>query len=150
MVTLRPATMEDEDQLLEWRNEPSTRAASLTTDEIAPAEHRRWLERKLADPNCAILIVEEDGQAVGQVRLDQVEPEVGEVSIGLAPDARGRGIGTKALTLAAGSARSRLGLKTLRALVRSDNLASISAFQGAGFAIRQSHGEILELGRSLG
>jgi RimJ/RimL family protein N-acetyltransferase len=145
VLSLRRALTEDEARLLEWRNEPVTRTASFTTAEIRPDEHHLWFERKLADPGCAMMIVEEDGRPVGQLRLDLIAPEVAEVSIGLAPGERGRGIGRQALRLAAGEALGILGARTLRALVRPDNVSSLNAFEAAGFVIRREDPEIVLL-----
>jgi RimJ/RimL family protein N-acetyltransferase len=147
MVTLRLATTEDEGRLLCWRNEPVTRAASFSTGAITPREHHLWLTNKLADPSCAIMIVEEDGRPVGQVRLQRLAPEVAEVSIGLAPENRGRGIGREALRLSAGAATSILGVTTLRAFVRAENDVSVNAFRAAGFQLRRRHSHSVELER---
>src|SRR5262249_1580558 len=140
----------DEDRLLAWRNELATRAASFSTGAITPREHHVWLTNKLADPSCAIMIVEEDGRPVGQVRLDRVAPDVAEVRSGLAPNDRGRGIGREALRLAAEAATSILGVTTLRALVRSENDASVNAFRAAGFHLHGRDGDSVELERSAG
>jgi RimJ/RimL family protein N-acetyltransferase len=147
VLSLRPATTEDEERLLGWRNEPATRAASFSSAEITPREHHLWLTNKLADPSCAIMIVEEDGRPVGQVRLDRVAADVAEVSIGLAAEEQGRGIGREALRLAAEAATTILGVTTLRALVRTENGASVKAFQAAGFQLRRRHGDSVELDR---
>ena len=60
---LRPARDSDRDLVLPWRNHPSVRAVSLTTHEIAPAEHAAWWARRSAD----VLIYEEDGVPAGVV-----------------------------------------------------------------------------------
>jgi RimJ/RimL family protein N-acetyltransferase len=145
MLTLRRAVPDDEERLLGWRNEPSTRDASFTPDEISTEEHHRWFARKLANPSCALLIIEDAGQAVGQVRLDRVDPDTAEVSIGLAPEARGRGLGRTALQLAASEASKLLGVRTVRAFVRQGNPASLHAFRAAGFSVVGDDGSSIEL-----
>ena len=60
---LRPARDSDRDLVLPWRNHPSVRAVSLTTHEIAPAEHAAWWARRSAD----VLIYSEDGVPAGVV-----------------------------------------------------------------------------------
>lgn len=150
MVTLRPAELSDEARLLEWRNEPTTRAASLTVGEVSPDDHHRWLTMKLNDPACALFIVLADSAPIGQVRLDRLDDELAEVSIGLAPEARGRGVGREALRLVAEDARSRLGVTTLSALVKPDNVASLRSFEAAGFSEFRRDEDVVELRRPTG
>jgi RimJ/RimL family protein N-acetyltransferase len=150
MPTLRPAVPGDEQRLLRWRNDPSTREASFTPGEVSTEEHHRWLARKLSSPSCALLIIEEAGQAVGQVRLDRIDPDTADVSIGLASEARGRGVGRAALELAVAQAPELLGVTTVRAFVKHDNPASLRAFRAAGFGVVGDDGSSLELRRGSG
>lgn len=150
MVTLRPADFSDEERLLEWRNEPTTRAASLTTAEVSAEDHQRWLRGKLDDPDTALFIVLDDGEAIGQVRLDRLDHALAEVSIGLAPEARGRGAGREALRLAAREAGERLGVRELSAQVKPDNEASLRSFAAAGYTEVRRGDDIVELRLELG
>jgi RimJ/RimL family protein N-acetyltransferase len=148
-VTLRPAAADDEARLLEWRNEPATRASSFDESAIAPDRHHRWFVEKLTDPECAIWIAEEDGSPVGQVRLDGLSLNSAEIHITVAPDARGRGIGRAMLVLATAEAAPRLGVMWLRALVKETNAASLAAFRAAGFDEIGVDGGIVELRRDV-
>jgi RimJ/RimL family protein N-acetyltransferase len=149
VVSLRLAGADDEDRLLVWRNDPATKAASLTTRDITRDEHRAWFADKSDDPECVILIVEDGGRPVGQVRLERVAIGVAEVSIGLASGERGRGIGREALRQSAGVGASVLGVESFRAYVRADNEASLRAFRAAGFLVRGQRDDVVELERSL-
>jgi len=144
-MDLRRARPDDEALLLRWRNEPSTRAASMSTGEIAPEHHHAWFSQKLANPDCALFIVEEDGRPVGQVRLDRIGPDLAEVSIGLDVEARGRGLGREALRYAAREAQHLLGVKGLKALVKPDNASSLAAFAAAGFRVVAKNANAVEL-----
>jgi RimJ/RimL family protein N-acetyltransferase len=117
------------------RNDPATRRASFSSAEVSAEEHHAWFSRKLEDPDCALLIVEEDGWAVGQVRLDRSRRHTAEISIGLAPDARGRGVGREALRIAVSQASELLGVSAVRALIKRDNAPSLAAFTAAGFRV---------------
>jgi RimJ/RimL family protein N-acetyltransferase len=144
-VNLRPARPEDEGLLLAWRNEPTTRVASLSADEITPEEHHAWFARKLQDPSCAILIIEEEGRPVGQVRLDRLDPGLAEVNIGLAPESRGRGLGREALRRVVLAAPNLLGVRSVKALVKRGNDASLASFAAAGFRVIGEHDAVVEL-----
>lgn len=123
-MRLRPATMDDAERLFRWRNDPVTRAASVNRDPVAWADHLAWLEASLADPLRDILIAE-DGVPVGTLRLDRDIRT--EVSITLAPAARGHGQAAPLLRLATG------GKGPYAARIRHDNPASRKAFEAAGF-----------------
>lgn len=130
MIRLRPATLDDADRLLEWRNDPETVEASLTGRKVEPDEHRAWLELVLAEPGERLYVIEEDGRAVGQVRLQRhPEGEEEEVHIGLAGEARGQGLGRAALELAWREA----GTRSLVARVLAGNERSLRAFAAADF-----------------
>jgi RimJ/RimL family protein N-acetyltransferase len=149
-MDFRRALLEDEALLLRWRNEPSTRAASLSPGEIAPGQHHAWFTRKLADPDCVLFILEEEGRPVGQLRLDRVCPELAEVSVGVDLGARGRGLGREALRSAACEAERLLGVKCLKARVKRDNASSLAALAAAGFCVVAEDAEAVELRHVLG
>lgn len=130
---LRSARLSDAERLLEWANDPATRAASFDREPIEWAAHVGWLGAVLADPDRRLWIAEEAGIAVGQIRVDRTPEGVGVVSIGLGPAARGRGVGRAVLGLGLAAAVRELGIRRARAVVRSGNLASRRLFEGAGF-----------------
>jgi RimJ/RimL family protein N-acetyltransferase len=72
---------------------------------------------------------------VGQVRIDARDDEFGEVDIVVAGDWRGQGLGRAALQLALTFAGSEMGLRGLRARIKSNNDASLAAFAAAGFHV---------------
>jgi RimJ/RimL family protein N-acetyltransferase len=129
-MRLRRATDADADLLLGWANDPATRAASFHPDPIDRVGHIRWLAARLASPTTAFWIGEDGGgRPIGQVR---VEGE--EISISVAPGARGQGFGRTLLAAAVDEAGRILPVERLLARVRVDNPASLALFVGAGFA----------------
>lgn len=123
-MRLRPATMEDADRLFRWRNDPMTRASSVNRDPVAWDDHVAWLTASLANPLREILIAEEDAP-IGTLRLDKDIRT--EVSITLAPAARGHGQAAPLIALATGTGGPYV------ARIRPDNPASRKAFETAGF-----------------
>jgi CMP-N-acetylneuraminic acid synthetase/RimJ/RimL family protein N-acetyltransferase len=132
-VTLRPACREDAVALWRWRNDPGTRRASFEQDKIPLARHRRWFAEALGRSDRRIYVVRADGVDAGMVRID-VRGREGTVSVNLATDRRGQGLGSAALRAMAAEAFGRLGLRRLLARVKTDNPASRRAFERAGFA----------------
>lgn len=133
VLRLRPARDTDRDLLLRWRNDPDVRASSFQSMVIPPEEHAEWFTRKLCDPNCLILIAEDDtGEPVGQVRFD-VEGEEAEVSVTVAGAKRGQGLGGPLIRSALAHASRARGLRRARALIKLESVRSWRSFEAAGF-----------------
>jgi RimJ/RimL family protein N-acetyltransferase len=129
----RPARADDAELLLAWRNSPEVRAASHNQDVVARGEHEAWLAAVLADGYRSLFIVEEAAEPVGTVRFDR-GAEAATISVTIAPERRGRGVGSAAvreaseLLLAMHSS-----LREVVAEVTPGNERSLSAFERAGF-----------------
>ena len=97
-LTLRQAVESDSESLLEWRNDATTKAFSLSGDEVTREQHEAWLNKTLQDKNCLLIIGEVLGDQVGMVRINILNDSgLGEVSINLNPDFRGRGLSRQLL-----------------------------------------------------
>lgn len=137
-VRIRAAVLADAGILLEWRNDPLTRRMSLQTESVSSAQHVPWLEASLLSPLREIVLGEDavTGKLVGTCRfdIDASAPGTAEVSITVAPDARGRGY-AGALLRAAIDEFSGVhpDIETLTAVIRPENTASIQLFEAAGF-----------------
>jgi RimJ/RimL family protein N-acetyltransferase len=131
---LRPATLEDAKLLFEWRNDPSTRAASHDTAEIGWETHIAWLEKILADPNRRLLLAQRGDAPVGTVRADFANG-VYELSWTVAPEYRGCGVGAAIVRKVAEEIP-----EALRAEVKVGNTASARIAEKAGMRFM---GEIL-------
>jgi predicted dehydrogenase/RimJ/RimL family protein N-acetyltransferase len=134
-VRLRDAGLEDAELLLAWRNDPDTRRWSRSSHEIAPEEHESWLGRVLADGSTRLWLAEAEGRPAGQVRIGPATDAGAEVHIGLAPHARGRGLGAAVLVQGAARALAEPGIGLLCAYVKPAHRASLGAFARAGFAV---------------
>ena len=144
-VRLRAASAADCERVGSWRNDPETRAASFESAEIPWDTHVRWFGDALSREDRRILVVEADGEPAGTVRLDIAGADA-TVSIHLAREWRGRGVGTRALTALADLAFGELAIGRLLASVKANNHASLAAFAKAGF-VRVASGAVVELER---
>lgn len=131
-VRLRPATEDNSGVLLEWRNDLEAIRFSVGGRGVTPSEHREWLSDRLADPGTHLWIAEQAGTAVGQVRVD-VDEGIGTVSVAVSASQRGRGLGSAVLQAMVVAMETEAGVRRLRALAHADNIASIRAFERAGF-----------------
>lgn len=135
MVTLRPADESDSRSLWEWRNHADSRAASLDTALVPWADHERWYASSLSNPDRVILIaVDEQSARLGMVRFDLEHDGPSTVSINIAPEWRGRGLGYPILHLAVQQVREKQADAAFIAQIRSSNEPSIRIFEREGFA----------------
>jgi RimJ/RimL family protein N-acetyltransferase len=137
-VKLRAAARADSASLFAWRNAPENRRHALDTSPLDPDRHEAWLDAVLSDKNRILLIGECAGSPVGVLRYDVMGSEA-RVSIYLVPGRHGRGFGPQ--LLAAGSRwmlEHRKDVEVLAAEIRPENLASVRAFEIAGYAAELS------------
>lgn len=131
-LATRGATVDDAQVLFDWRNDPTTRGVSRSQERIEWEEHRRWLERTLADPARRLFLFESGGHPVGTCRWDRLSEIDWEISITVAPQQRGRGLGSSMVAAAermiAGDAPVRM-----LAVAHVDNEPSIRLFHRAGY-----------------
>jgi UDP-2,4-diacetamido-2,4,6-trideoxy-beta-L-altropyranose hydrolase len=129
----------DAELLRRWRNDAATRSQSFDPDEVAPDDHRKWLERQLAGSTTSrLLIGEVAGAPVGQARIERLDEDLGEISVSVDPSMRGRGLGVALIAAATERAATDLGLQCVRAVVKASNGASVAAFRRAGYACERT------------
>jgi spore coat polysaccharide biosynthesis protein SpsF len=146
-VRLRPVESDDVARLWRWRNDPAARAASFDEREIPLDTHREWFEATRRRADRALYIAEADGTAAAALRLD-LDGAAAEVSINVAPEWRGRGVGVAALVTLSREAFGVRGLAGLTARVKADNAISRVVFERAGFAPSGGTPGVLHLART--
>ncbi len=132
-LVLREATLDDAELLLDWRNDPETRAASFTLEPVPLDKHLAWLKKTLRGP-VRLRVAEDNGVPVGTVRWEPNEDEAPELSWTVAPSARGRGVGKRMLKKAVEAFR-----RPLTARIKSENIASIRIAEAVGFCLDSEH-----------
>lgn len=131
-LSQRQANWQDASLLFHWTNDPQARQSSIHSRRISWKEHQNWLSRILKDQNVRLFIALKGNVPVGTYRLDQ-QKDFATVNLSVAPAFRHQGIGAKLIQLIIRTAFSDLNLSALLALVKPDNLPSLSLFQKAGF-----------------
>lgn len=128
---LRLAEPGDRDWLLELQAHPHTRRFARTKSAPTASEHAAWFARALRDPARLLALVACGGVRSGFVRLDRLAGETPsfEISIAVAPEKHGRGIGRAALKLA----RRLAPFVPIDATVLAGNAASYAMFASAGY-----------------
>ena len=136
-VTLEPArpTEDDARQVMAWRNDPVTRAASFHREEklwesFWPEYRERFFPADAPGP----VFAKSGDERVGFLsfaRAEAASPAV-EISINLAPERRGQGLGVAALRAAEVWLRA-AAVDAIYAEVRAENAASRRTFEAAGY-----------------
>ena len=138
-LRLRLAEERDAEFLLRVRSDPETVWASRRRAAPDPDLHALWLAGLLADPRRALYVAEEleapdTGEwarwvPVGYARVDDSESGSSELSLALAPEARGRGLARRVI-------KATVALTPRRAWcaeVRRESVRSLRAFLAAGW-----------------
>lgn len=132
-ITLQPALEKHIELLWHLANDPVVRQASFNTAFIAWEEHRKWFSSKLKDPSCFLFIaLDPKNVPLGQIRFDLAEKDA-EVSVSISREYRGLGYGSLLISYGVRLVRDSIPSKRVSAFVKPGNLASIRAFQKAGF-----------------
>ena len=145
---MRRASAADADAVGRWRNDVDTRAASRTSAEVTWQDHLAWFERRLADPNSLMLIGSIDARPMGIVRFDRTNDRTAEISINLAPNSRGKGIGKALLRAGCAFAQNAGFAVVFDAEILATNVSSQRTFEQAGFTRGPANGAWLKFQRS--
>jgi len=130
-IRICPMLEEHVDQLYQWQQAPDVRQYFRNSSMPGYHEHVAWFIQKLNDPKSQLYLVLCGGVPAGVLRFDYVAgSDSFEVSIIVAPDFQGSGIGTIVLKMA----RALLPDFRLSAEIDPDNLPSVAAFLAAGFS----------------
>lgn len=128
-VRFRLSHNQDMDIMFQWQRHPETRRFSRNPAPPSRKEHMTWFRRKMLDNNCDLLMITRSGRDVGIFRRDHLANGRYEVSIVIAPEFRGQGIGRATLQFA----NEFWPGDDLQAEILPDNYASQILFKRAGY-----------------
>ena len=123
---LRPATQGDAETVWNWRAAlPAVHFRAGANPDLPT--HLAWFDRAMKDPNRLLLMAGDSAH----LRLD-IAGDSAAVSILIAPEARGHGLGLRLLALLEPLARAQA-LRRLTAEAAVSNPASLALFRAAGY-----------------
>ena len=133
-LSMREATPEDLMLLFDWANDPDVRKQSFNPNPILLASHTRWLHAKLEDEQAKLYIAESDGVPAAHIRFE-IDNGKAIISYLIGAGFRGKGLGHVILQRGVAKLlRQKPTVRLVEGLVQPENIASVRAFEKAGFS----------------
>ena len=132
-LRLRLAETSDLDMYYEWANDPLVRSNSFSTDPIPYENHVKWFNNVMQRDDVVLFVLMDNDKAIGQIRIT-IFDSVAEISYSIASEFRGKGFGSKIVSLLIDKIKVEFpDIKLIRARVKPDNSASLKVFENKGF-----------------
>ncbi|WP_316863028.1 GNAT family N-acetyltransferase [uncultured Cohaesibacter sp.] len=148
-LTIRPASLEDMQDIFDWRNDALSRAMFKDSGTVSWDNHVTWFQKKLQSSDSQLFMALENNQKIGIVRFDANQEQNGfEVSINLNPECRGKKLSCPALD-AAIEEFAKIHPDRLTATVKHSNPPSLKLFAKCGFKQTSSDHEFVYLYRDI-
>lgn len=136
-VRLRPATADDLELLRRFAVEPDVLGPDWSGFGQVGALQRRLEDDGLLGEERGLLVIDAADRAVGEVSWHAVRyggrPHAWNVGVAVVPEARGRGIGTRAQALLVDYLFAHTPVARVEAHVRADNPAECRSLEKSGF-----------------
>lgn len=131
-IAIRPIDSQDMDFTFLLSNDSMTRKNSYQTEEIAYSSHKSWFQSKIEDSAAFYFIGEFNRKSVAFLRIDRKEKE-NVIGIALHEDCRGKKLSSSFLKEITKAFNYKYPGEKVIAYIKSNNIASIKAFEKAGF-----------------
>ena len=133
-IVFRSAEPADVDLYYRWANDMTVRNSSFNTELIGYDEHCGWFSTNLSSTNAVLYVATTTTQIpAGSIRF-KIKDDIAELSYLVDPLFRGAGLGE--IILREGVAKlmnERKEVKVVEGLVKYTNIASLKAFEAAGY-----------------
>ncbi len=133
-------TMEDAETIMEWRNDPTTlRMFYHSTPKKMPEFYDEYIKAYFSEPQCPAVFAMEGDERIAFLRFcsydayAHADNSIVDISINVPPEKRHKGIGTRVLQAASEYLRKKE-VAGVMAEIKEENVASIRAFERAGYA----------------
>ena len=138
MIRLRKIEPTDIPHLYQWENDAQMWADSDTHNPLSQYDLREYIASSTGDiykDGQLRLMIDDEGSTMGCIDLFDFDPRNRKAAIGMyiAPHARGKGIGTKAVKLIEEYAFGFLKLRMLYAIIAINNTACSTIYKKEGY-----------------
>lgn len=136
ILSIRKLDEKDKQITFEWTNDPVTRRNSFNSEPILFDQHSKWFNSKFNDKFAYYFVCEVDSKPAGLVRFDYDHSEQAFI-IGISIDVKYRGR-KLAITFLKKTCNKFIEFsnKPIIAYIKEDNIASVKAFENAGFKLK--------------
>lgn len=135
ILRARKATLADESLLLEWANDPTTRANAFCSSKITEKQHSQWFRHRVHNDDFHLYIIETlEAVQLGQVRFERVQTSW-IVDYSLSYVFREFGLGKGLLETALLRLRTEEPEPLVLGEVKADNIPSRKVFESIGFSV---------------
>lgn len=137
-IYLRIVEEKDMKLLFDWRNDELVRKNSFSIEPVQLQEHIKWFNATLENSSVLFFIMMCGEQAVGQIRITLEYDNTAIINYSIVEKHRGLGYGKYILCLAETELYKHSKDKyVLKALVKSNNIASQVLFESLGYHFQQ-------------
>jgi len=150
-VELREVQQQDLELLRLWRNDPKISQFMLSREFISTEQQQAWFNKIQSDPKQQHFIIAYKGQEIGSANIQLYSGESLQNAAIIEPGLyiyddkyRGNVLAFAPTLLLNDYCFEQLGVKYLKAVVKSDNLAALNYNQKLGYRILK-HGELIEI-----
>lgn len=137
IITFSTPTLNESKLYFDWANDPLVRGNSFSTNEISYETHCSWFASKLKDENCWMyLFSDHEANKIGQIRI-QKDADFAVIGVSTDKNHRGKGYARKMIQQATDEFLQKNENVTIFAYIKAENTQSQSAFQKAGFVLKE-------------
>ena len=140
VVSLREWRGEDRDGLVEMANDAAIRQWTRIPTPYTERDAEQWFAltrttRAAGHQAAFAVIAVEDGELLGSIdlRVHPADPAIGELGYMVGPQARGRGVATRAVELITAWAFETLSIERMEILIDPRNRPSLRVAESAGY-----------------
>lgn len=142
MIQARRAVYSDLELYFNWRNDSVVRKSAFSSDPVSLPQHEKWFSGRVGNENSFLYVIEVDSIPAGQVRFE-VSDSIAEINYSIASDFRGKGLAVSLMSTAVTAFYEEAsGIEFLRALVKSENIASNKVFEKLGFRLESTESDV--------
>ena len=146
-IKIRSALKKDKMIFFNWVNDPENIKYKVRTkSKISLEKHNLWFNQILSNKKNFLYIIQHNNNLLGQIRLNYISKKKYEIDIYVTKEFRGRNVATNALSKAEKKITDGA---TIFAIVKKNNLASLSFFKKNGYRLYSENHEKWSLKKNL-
>jgi UDP-2,4-diacetamido-2,4,6-trideoxy-beta-L-altropyranose hydrolase len=140
-LDIREVTQADLMLLFEWSNDKEVRKNSFNPEQIPIETHTSWFNAVMEDEQTLLYLITANEEPAAHIRFN-IYSETAVISYLISAEFRGKGLG-HIILLKGGDKlrRKRLDVKAVEGLVQKGNIASVRAFEKAGYEVGEPDAE---------